>query len=98
MVSFILNACLKSVKRAKFLIVITSEGFNNLEKNEFITALTNFIQLVTYRMLSEEQKYDFISSISILITGVKIGTDYAEKKEEYLSLLETNLHIILKMI
>jgi len=45
MVSFIYNVFLKSSKKAKFVLVITNEGFTASDSTKIVNLLTMFIKL-----------------------------------------------------
>ena len=73
MVSYILNVCLKFTKNAKFIIVISNNGFKSNDGGEFINSIKSFVKLINFKFLEQEDRMKVYQSVSMLITAVPMN-------------------------
>lgn len=60
---------LRSLKEAKFLMVITEAGFKDIANNGFMITIQEFLSLFQLQNLSKEERREFFASVSLLVTS-----------------------------
>ena len=91
MVSYILNVFFRYASRAKFIIVISNNGFKSKDGTEFINSICSFVKLFGCRNMSPEQRREVYQSASLLVTAVLMREGYREMKGHYLQQLQDNV-------
>jgi len=86
MVSFVLNVCFRYAAKAKFIIVITNNGFKSSDGTEFINSICAFMKLFPCKDMSTDELKNVYQSVSLLITSVPIpqGINFDQVREYYL--------------
>lgn len=72
MVSFIYSVFLKRTRKAKFIIVITNEGFTAQDSAKIKGLVSLFIKLFKCNEMNQEQLQPLFQSVSLLVTGVRV--------------------------
>ena len=97
MVSYIFNVCFKHAKKARFIIVISNNGFKSTNGTQFIESICYFVNMLSIEALNDDDRRKIYDSVALLITAVPMRGEYGNMKEHYCQVLNKNIKRLMQL-